>query len=606
MKRRCLHYALAALAALAPLTALAALAAPRAAWAQAQPGEVPLRRGIDLENAGKYREAVGAYREALAQGATANAILGLERAFGAMGQDDSVLPALDGLLRASPRDPTLRGVLLRTLRALGRDAAARRAFDEWRALDPRDAAPYREYVRLLLTDRRAAQADSVLQLAVAARGGASREFATEFADLYATMGQWDAAAAAWRDAMVDDPYLDQSAVYSLMGAPSASRDGVRNALALPVGKSPRTSAPATVAPATVAPAAVALTTVALTTVALARTRAWLELRWGFPRDGWRALSTLPPSDSTAQLWIDFADEAMHAGGALAARDALIAAYQVRHDATLALRAASAALEGGDAAGALRLAIAVAPALDSTQFAAEALPISVRALAEQGKSQDAEQLIARYGARVTDAQRRLFARSLAWGWIRAGDIARARRAASQGGGEDEDVVSGWLALFDGDLDGARRGLRTAEDKSPEIVTALAFISRAKQARTSAIGAAFLALARGDSAQASREFEHAASSVPDAASFLIGLAARVASARRDETRAVMLWTRLVEQYATSPEAPEADLEWARALQRRGDRGGATERYEHLILTWPDSALVPQAREALERMKGERVKG
>ena len=90
------------------------------------------------------------------------------------------------------------------------------------------------------------------------------------------------------------------------------------------------------------------------------------------------------------------------------------------------------------------------------------------------------------------------------------------------------------------------------------------------------------------------------MPDAAPFLLGLAARVASARRDDARAIGLWTRLVEQYAASPEAPEADLEWARTLERRGDRAAATARYEHLILTWPDSALVPQARQALDRMR------
>jgi len=548
---------------------------PAVGGAQAQPGEAALRRAIDFENAGRYRDAVVSYREALAQGATANAILGLERSFGAMGQDDSVMPALDVLLRAAPRDPTLRGVMLRTLRAMGRDAAARRAFDEWRAIDPHDAAPYREYVRLLLTDRRTALADSVLQLAVAARGGASG-FATEFADLYASTGRWDAAAAAWRDAVIDDPYLDQSAVYSLMGAPAAARDGMRTALA-----PPRTAGASAVA-------------------ALARTRAWLELRWGAPRDGWRALSTLPPGDSTAQVWIDFADEAEHAGGALAARDALTAAYEVRRDPALALRAATAALAGSDWAGGLRLATAVTPALDSAQGAAAALPIRVRALAELGRSREAEQLIAGYGARVTALQHRQFARSLAWGWIRAGDIAHARQAATLGGGEDEDVVSGWLALFDGDLDGARRGLRTAEDQSPEVVTALAFISRAGQSRAPGIGAAFLALARGDSAQASREFELAAPSLPEAASFLVALAARVAQGRGDEARALALWTRLVGQYPTAPEAPEADLEWARALERRGDRAAAVERYEHLILTWPDSALVPQARAALDRMR------
>lgn len=555
-----------------------ALSAPRAAFAQAQPGEGALRRALDLENASKYREAVTAYREAIVQGALTQGVLGLERSFGSLGQEDSLLPTLDALLRAAPRDPTLRGVLLRTQRSLGRDAAARRAFEDWRALNPRDPAPYREYVRILLTDRRTAPADSVLQQAVASLGGA-REFATEFADLYATMGRWDAAAAAWREALADAPYLDQSAAYSLMAAPSAARDGVRTAL------TPQLATPAVVV------------------VALARTRAWLELRWGSPREGWRALRALPPSDSTAQLWVDFADEAVHLGGAVAARDALEAAYQVRQDPALALRAASAALTGGDAASALRLATlatTATPALDSARAAAEALPVRVRALSEQGQPGEAEALIDRYGARVTDAQRRLFARALAWGWIRAGDVSRARRAAAQGGGADEDVVSGWLALFDGDLDGARRGLRTAEAQTPEVVTALAFISRARQPRAPGIGAAFLALARGDSSQASRAFEQAAVSVPDAASFLIGLAARVASAQGDERRAVSLWTQLVERHSRSPEAPEADLEWARSLQRHGDYAGATARYEHLILTWPDSALVPQAREALDRLR------
>ncbi|MCX5760152.1 MAG: hypothetical protein NTW72_01385, partial [Gemmatimonadetes bacterium] len=214
----------------------------------------------------------------------------------------------------------------------------------------------------------------------------------------------------------------------------------------------------------------------------------------------------------------------------------------------------------------------------SQSVTQALPVRVRALAQLARPRDAEALIASYGAQVTDAERRVFARALAWGWIRAGDIARARRAAEQGGGEEEDVVSGWLALFDGDLDGARRGLRSADEKTSDIVTALAFISRTKQARTPGIGVAFLALARGDSAEA----------------------ARVASARHDDTRAMALWTQLVERYAASPEAPEADLEWARTLERRGDRAAATTRYEHLILTWPDSALVPQARQALDRLR------
>jgi outer membrane protein assembly factor BamD (BamD/ComL family) len=58
--------------------------------------------------------------------------------------------------------------------------------------------------------------------------------------------------------------------------------------------------------------------------------------------------------------------------------------------------------------------------------------------------------------------------------------------------------------------------------------------------------------------------------------------------------------VEQYASSAEAPAAELEWSRALRRRGDMSGAANRLEHLILSYPQSALVPQARRELELVR------
>jgi len=76
---------------------LLALGLPMALGAQAQPGEAALHRAMDLENASKYREAAAAYREAVSQGALVAGILGLERAFSAMGQEDSILPAIDTL-----------------------------------------------------------------------------------------------------------------------------------------------------------------------------------------------------------------------------------------------------------------------------------------------------------------------------------------------------------------------------------------------------------------------------------------------------------------------------------------------------------------------------
>jgi TolA-binding protein len=106
-----------------------------------------------------------------------------------------------------------------------------------------------------------------------------------------------------------------------------------------------------------------------------------------------------------------------------------------------------------------------------------------------------------------------------------------------------------------------------------------------------------LARGDSAGAATAFVEAAERQVDAASILLGTAAHLRSALKDDAQAIALWRRIVEQQPGSPEAPSAELEWARALRRRGDAAGAAARLEHLILTYPQSALVPQARRELE---------
>ena len=50
-----------------------------------------------------------------------------------------------------------------------------------------------------------------------------------------------------------------------------------------------------------------------------------------------------------------------------------------------------------------------------------------------------------------------------------------------------------------------------------------------------------------------------------------------------------------------APAAELEWARLLVRQSQPADAVAHLEHLILTYPASAVVPDARRELERAKG-----
>jgi TolA-binding protein len=187
--------------------------------------------------------------------------------------------------------------------------------------------------------------------------------------------------------------------------------------------------------------------------------------------------------------------------------------------------------------------------------------------------------------------------VAWGYVRAGDIARARAAVGASVLADDEELGGWLALYAGDLKAARAALRQASASSADLVTALAFLARTRADSAPAAGRAFVQLARGDTAAAARAFVEASDVVRDAAPLLLATAARLHEARHEDAAAVPIWRTVVERYSDAPEAAEADLEWGRALRRGRDVAGAEARWEHLILTYPESALVPQARRELE---------
>jgi TolA-binding protein len=71
-------------------------------------------------------------------------------------------------------------------------------------------------------------------------------------------------------------------------------------------------------------------------------------------------------------------------------------------------------------------------------------------------------------------------------------------------------------------------------------------------------------------------------------------------KHDAEAIALWQRILTKESDSPEAPQAELEWARMLRRKNDVAGASAHLEHMILAYPQSALVPQARRELELAK------
>jgi hypothetical protein len=66
-------------------------------------------------------------------------------------------------------------------------------------------------------------------------------------------------------------------------------------------------------------------------------------------------------------------------------------------------------------------------------------------------------------------------------------------------------------------------------------------------------------------------------------------------------VQIFEQITRAGGTGAAAPAAELEWARLLVRQGRAADAVQRLEHLILTYPGSAFVPEARRELERARG-----
>ncbi|MGH7690340.1 MAG: tetratricopeptide repeat protein, partial [Gemmatimonadaceae bacterium] len=526
-------------------------------------------RALNLEGLGKFGDAAALYRTALGTSDRVNAILGLERSYAELGVTDSLLAPLDSLIVQYPKEPVYRSVQMRAFTMLSRPDDARRAFTAWVSDAPGSVDPYREYARLLLERGNAALADSIIRLAGLTLGTTS-SLQMELAQSRAALGKWQPSASAWRGALAQMPDLDQAAAYSLAQAPEAERSGIRTIfLAAPVDVGAR------------------------------RALSELEMIWGSPGDAWAALRDLHPDSASVDAWLEFAKRAEADDDWPIVRDALVAALRWHSDPDLALRAATAALNAGDPETAL--ALVPSAGLDSARAAATVLPLRIRALAMYGKPDQAQTLVDAFSHLMSPLQRSALQRSVALGWVRTGDLVRARTALDRAGADaDSSDAAGWLALYEGNLAGARAILRNAADATPQLAEALALITRMPEDSAADVGAAFLALARLDSAGAAKAFVTAAGHHPGVASAMLGEAAQIRAAQRDTAGAVALWTAILSRYADSPEAPGAELAWARQLRSAGDAAGATTHLEHLILTYTESALVPQARRELELVR------
>jgi len=348
----------------------------------------------------------------------------------------------------------------------------------------------------------------------------------------------------------------------------------------------------------------------------------LLLGWTEPGRAWALLKdALPASDSLRVVALQtFAERARSLDGPDAQRaaggayDLLAAALPPEDAGPTRIESAQAYAAAGDTADARRVlrSLAADPSADgATRSAAAAAMVELQV--REGNPEAAERTLAGAVTRLSGTERERLDRVIARGWLRLGALDRAERAVAGDSSLAGDEVRGWVALYRGRLADARQLLRGAGASvgdralAPLRAETVALIDAVGRDTLPELGAALRLAARGDSLQASRALVAVARGLGDSAATgeaeptLLAWAARLAAAGGDSARAETLWLEVADRYGASDAAPAAELELARALAGRGDLKAAARRLEAMILAHPESALVPEARRELDRVRG-----
>lgn len=556
--------------------------------AAAQVGRPPVgtvARAMAAERRGDYAEAARDYEALLAERpADGQAILGLSR----------VLPVLERradlatyLMRALAVDSTNIGFLslaVRTHALLENRTAARALVDRWALLSPGDEEPYREWALSALEVRDRGAARTALEL------GRSRidhpaALAAELAQLRQNEGDLAGATTEWLRATAHIPGFRASAVLLLGDVAPEGRGEVRKALATDGSAEAQ------------------------------RLEGMLLARWGEPEAGARRLlGALPDAQGAATpLLRAFLEELRGRADpeALRARGLVLEALADREPPEMAIRtrmeAARAHADAGDESAARGVLGKVASdPLAAGEIATSASTTLLGVLIAEGRPAEAESLYVQLrGALSLDDQERE-QRRIALAWARAGNVARGEALL-----EADSTVAGFdtrgrLRAFAGDLKTATAFLRIAGpwDEHREVaasrVRLLALLQAVMVDSLPPLGAALLAVERGDTARAVADLEALAPGLePPGAAAIRLLAGELAAAAgdRDAAERLLVAADLPEAPAV---APAARLALATLYLASGRRQAAEVLLEQLILDFPDSAAVPEARRARDLLR------
>ena len=541
---------------------------------------------LQLERDGRLAEASGAYRRALdADPADVSALLGLERVLLRLGHLDSLRRHLARAVRSIPTSEAVRELHFRTVAALDGDDSVAVVAAQWMASIPTSTNPYRAWAQWLASRGRLEEARAVI-----ARGGeriGDIRLTQYGAQLAVQAADWDDAARQWTRAVATSPELTASASTGLRRIPEERRAAVLRFLTTEAGPPGSWIA------------------------------ANLLVAWDRPGEGWSLLaSTLPSDESQAPVLLRrFADAASEVGTSegLRARGFALErlAELVRGPAAdrARLDAAQAFANAGSLAGAQRMLDRVsADRGESSREAAAAMATFIRVLADAGQVEAAADRLREWEAQLAPRDVERIRETIAWAWIRRGDFARGQALLGSDSTPGAHAVLGWIALYQGELATAKHHFDAAGPYARERAEAtrraamLVLLERVQVARHPALGAALLGLEGDEVSRAVAELRQAAERLGSSGrAAVLTVAGEAASKEGDTATAEAVLLEAIGSDPQGPVAPSAEYQLATVYVSSGRTDEAIDRLERLIPTYPRSALVPQARRLLDRVRG-----
>lgn len=545
----------------------------------------PMGRATMAERNGAYADAAAQYAAILkTQPANLGALIGMEHVMPKLDRRAEFTQLVQQALIADSTSTGVLGVAVRNFASTGYADSARKYVDRWAARSPNDGDPYREWSDAALSARDLVQAKLALDVGRQRMGPTA--FGVERAELSQRTNDIAGAVQEWIAVVRETPPFRDGAVGMLVQVTPGMRPMAREALEKDGSREAR------------------------------QMLGLLLTHWGQPTEGAAMIRGALPADSGgATSLLRSLYEALRENDgrpAQLARASTLEAIAARESGSSAVHtlmdAARAYADAGDDHNARRLLGIVASnpaAPGGMATAASATLLGV--LIAEGKDAEAERVLTELGTKVDADEHDRMARRIAMGWVRDGDFARADQLIAGDSSTEGFDLRGRLRLFRGDLAGANDLLKQAgpygeqREQSLERVALLSLIQAIGVDSSLALGSALLTLERGDSA-------HAVSELADLAPMLTAggaaetrlLAGRIALARRDTTTAV----RLLEQ-ANVKEVPATAaavrLELARINLAGGHADEARTTLEQLIIDFPESALVPEARRLRDMIRG-----